>query len=522
MSIRSAPLYAVSVLQPGQDVEPVDLTDRVVSFTYTDNERKADTLQLEVDNEDLANFDDPVWARGNILRFYFGYADETSPIREAIIRKVTGGRTLMIESHARSVLMDRVSRRRRFDNMTRSDVVRQVAEENGFTGGSGAKGVHVDDTDEVMTITQANYTDAQLLRKLAHLEGFEFFIDFDGLHWHRRKAGQRPIRRLTYYVDPGIGSIIDFHVENDITRKPGRVRVRGRDPIKGKNIDVVAENATETGRDVLQEFPDIGTPAGDGTTEEEGGAQASTPIGSTAPRQGAAIQETAAQEATRPSNVQTENDARREAKGRFIKTQQSAVKMTMNIIGDPSIVAKSVVEVANMGRRLSGKYYVRAVEHTLSSNGGYETNLTLITDGFQQPLHGGRGKAGSASSAALNAARDALSVAIQETQVSDLTTAGLNVLQIVAPLAADPSSKVAAQVADRVSKLSRAAQSLGDPNVATTAAVLAAVIRRFIQVEEEQSEGNLNNKSSDQSDKGKLSPVPGADGTNYNDSMGRE
>jgi len=129
--------------------------------------------------------------------------------------------------------MNKVARCRTFENVTRADVVRQIAQENGF----GANRQDIDDTEHVLPlITQARMTDAQLLRRLADREGFEFYVDFDGLHFHQRRLGQKPVRTLQWYTAPEIGEIISLNIENDVTAKPGAVSIRGRDPLTRKDI----------------------------------------------------------------------------------------------------------------------------------------------------------------------------------------------------------------------------------------------------------------------------------------------
>lgn len=376
---RGAPRWYISV-DPGDGDEAIDVSDNVLSLEFEDNERKVDTLRITVDNADLSYFDNPAFQRGRVLRFSFGYESELSPVRTAIIKKQTGGRTLTIEAKSLATAMDRVPRRRRFENMTRSQVARQVAQEYGFS----AQNLQIEETEEEFeTITQANQTDAQFLRKLAHLQRFEFFVDFDGLHWHKRKVGQKPIRKFIYFTDPNLGSILDFSVDNDITRKPGRVRVKGRDPLEGEDLDVAADNDSETDRDVLQ--PKL---AAYGVIDEEA---MSLDVHSPYSWSGllANARELAAHEVTVASNAQTEAEAKAEARGRFTKVQQTAVKMTLLIIGDPTLVAKSVIEIEGMGTRLSGKYYVKSAAHRLSRSGGYDTELKLITDGFGGPRRGG-------------------------------------------------------------------------------------------------------------------------------------
>ena len=63
----------------------------------------------------------------------------------------------------------------------------------------------------------------------------------------------------------------------------------------------------------------------------------------------------------------------------------------MQVVGDPSLRAKEVVEVRGISTLLSGKYYVTEARHVISSS-GYVVDLRLTRDGT-----GRRGRAGAAA-----------------------------------------------------------------------------------------------------------------------------
>ena len=202
---RSEPVILVRVIPEGSHAQRVDLSDRVVSLTYEDCESKADKLVLSVDNWDLRNFDSPTWKKGNLLEVSWGYVGHMSPIRRVVIQRVTGFQTLNVEAHGLAVLLHKVAKSRTFENLRRSDVARELANDYGY----GLDRQDIEDTAVVLScITQARMTDAQLLRRLADREGFQFYIDFDGLHFHRRRLGQRPARVLRFYTPPEVGEVI--------------------------------------------------------------------------------------------------------------------------------------------------------------------------------------------------------------------------------------------------------------------------------------------------------------------------
>ena len=245
---RASIFYAVARLpQGGGAASPVDLTERVIDFTYEDREKGSDRLKLTVDNFDLIQFDDPLFETGQFLQVTWGVGANLAPTHKMVIKKVTGARQLTVEAHHKSVVMDSIRKRRKFENVTRSAVVRQIATEYRF------RAPDIEDTTEVFEeIAQSNLTDAQFLRKLAHLEGFQFYLDASGLHWHERRLDQAPRKEYFYYRNPEAeGEILDFSIENDVTRRPGRVKVKSRDPLTKKEIEASASNSEDPDRVVL-------------------------------------------------------------------------------------------------------------------------------------------------------------------------------------------------------------------------------------------------------------------------------
>lgn len=353
--MSSEPIILVSVTPEGSKSARVDLSDRIVGFEYEDCEAKADKLKLRVDNYDLSNFDDPIWRKGNVVEVSWGYADAMAPTRRCQIRKVTGFQELAVEAHGMEVALNTQVRSRTFENMSRADVVRKIAQEWGYRSDDV---LHIESTEVVhATIVQARLTDAQFMRRLAHKEGFEWFIDFDGFHFHQRNLTQRALRVLEWKgPDAPYREIININVENDITAKAGKVRVKSRDPVKRRTIDISASVEADLKRAVL------------GDVVEAPGPDAKTP----------GFQNVAHEE-VHPSTEHTEAGAKRHAEGKLRRSQHLAVKASIDMLGDPNLLAKSVVELRGIGKRLSGRYYVKQVTHKIRD--GYTCEVKVVSDG---------------------------------------------------------------------------------------------------------------------------------------------
>ena len=386
---RTAPQLFVAVLPEGRSKARVELSDKVLSFVYEDSGPKADKLVLTVDNWDLKNFDDPVWKKGNLLEVSWGYPGDMAPTRQVVIQKVTGFQTLNIEAHATSVLMNKVSRCRTFEHVTRADVVRQIAQANGYS----AARQDIEDTHHVLPlITQARMTDAQLVRRLADREGFEFYVDFDGLHFHKRRLGQHPVRVLRWFTPPEVGEVLSVNIENDVTAKPGAVNVRGRDPLAKKDIDERGSNA-KTSRDSLAPVIELVDPETGATRLE---------------RRNIA-------EAIHTTAEHSAPTAKREADARYRNAQHLTVELSATVLGDPSLLAKTVVEFQGISQRLSGKYYIKEAKHKIDA--GYTVELKCLRDG-----HGALGGAPSKGKPNQGTATDADPSALQPIEVVDRET----------------------------------------------------------------------------------------------------
>lgn len=342
-------------LRPGR-AERVDLTDQVLSFEYHDKDRGADVLRLTVDNYDLSNHDDPVWKKGNYLEVTWGWAEELTVPRIVVIRKVNGFQQLAVEAHGREVTFNRETKTRTFENMTRSQVVRTIAREAGFKTDDV---VHVEDTEVVYdVIAQTRLTDAQFMRRLCHKEGFEWYVDFDGFHFHRRDLQQRPLRTYSWHESPDRSNFTVVSIENDITGRPGRVKVKGRNPLTHEDVNGDASNDSQANnREVMSRVVEV--------IDLESGES----LGDVA----------VAQERTEPTVEDTNAGAQREAAAKFRRAQQVAVKMKVTAEGDPLQVAKTVIQAGGMGKRLSQKYYVKSVTHRIDS--GYTMSMDWISDG---------------------------------------------------------------------------------------------------------------------------------------------
>ena len=359
---RSAPGVRITVLPSEQagTGEPLDLSGRLVGFTYEDAERKTDKVSLQLDNFDLALFDREELAGGSVLEVSWGYPGLMAPPRRVVLKKLRGFTTLTVEGQSLAALLNREVRTRRWENVTRADVAREVAKEHGYEGAFA----DIDDTGERFdVINQAAETDARFLRRLAAREEFEFYVDDGGFHFHERRQGTPPTHVLTWFADPGRGDVLSVNVESDLGKRAGKVTVRGRDPLTKTTIEASA-TAMSVDRSTLGDVIEVVDPETGSTSVEVRNATASV----------------------HPTSVSTPARVERESAARFRRAERSTVKLSLQVVGDPTLRAKTVVEVRGISSALSGKYYVTEVRHVISS-AGYTCDLKLTRDGQGKSAH---------------------------------------------------------------------------------------------------------------------------------------
>ncbi len=346
----SEPIFYVLVQPHGKSAkERVDTTDTIMSFEYEEDEKKADQLKLTIDNWDLSHFDTPLWRSGNKLIVTWGYPGKMAPSRECIIQKVEGSIVLTVTAQSKALLLNRDVKSKTYEATRRSEIVHAIAKDYGF--GDDAR--FIEDTEtEYEHIVQARQTDAQFIKRLADAEHFEFYIDYSGLHWHPRKMGQKPLRTVEYYLPPDVGDIIDWNVESDPFMKPTQVNVKARDPDK-KGVTTTATGSEAKTPRIALVAPDTGVVGG------------LTPV--------------TTQVENKPTTETNPKQAQKEAHGAFKRSVQVAVKLSMNMVGDPLVVAKSVLSIRGISKRLSGLYYINTANHKIDS-GGYKLALKVTTD----------------------------------------------------------------------------------------------------------------------------------------------
>jgi phage protein D len=322
--------------------EPLDFGTRVMSLTYEDSEKKADKVTITLNNEDLSLFERSDIVNGCVLEVSWGYPGNMARPRRVVIQKLKGFQTLTLEGVATPILHAKQGKSRAWKGKTRSQVVRLVAEELGYVDAT----TEIQDTTHVIdVINQSAESDAAFIRRMAAKEHFVFYVDGNGFHWHERKVNGAPTHVFEWSNDKS-GTLKGVSVESDLMRRVGRVDVKGRNPVTKATIGESGDSAS-VDRGTLGTVVEVVDPKSGRT----------------------ALQTRNATSTVHSSSASTPEAAKAEAKARFKKAESEAIKLTIELVGDPTLDAKKVVELRGISTILSGKYYLTEVKHTIDGSG---------------------------------------------------------------------------------------------------------------------------------------------------------
>ena len=285
----------------------------------------------------------------------WGYAGRMAPAQRVVVDRVRGFAQITVSATAVASLLHRQPRTRAWRNVRASDVVREVAAEHGYAG----ELVDVEETKPRLdTINQAAETDAALLQRLAARSGCRFWIDGAGLHWRPVGRGAPPVRAFTWMRDGG--DVLDITSDSDLVAATGRVEVTSRDPSTRVEVRAAA-TAANVERDTLGEVVEVVDPETGGTSMQRRAASREV--------------------VTLPAATQEEVDEA--AATAFLARERAAAKLTIVVVGDPTLTPGAIVELRGVPKRLGGLYAVEATTHSLSGS-GYTTELHLQRDAHRQ------------------------------------------------------------------------------------------------------------------------------------------
>ena len=453
-----------------------ELRRRTVRLIYTDNDRSYDQVEWELVNNDGLLTRTEYLALGLVVRFRFGYTDYTTGWKSFIISRAKGGVgvagrvhpavgeedcTITLEGRNRNAPDAKRKRNKksgkkksgdcanpkstgkgrgcrypgrggepttalsRLDNLKRdaftgptegkrifavqhlSDAVREIALRNGYPQNA----IYVQDTDDEVNsvVIPTGYTDADFLEEMA--EELRWIYKGEGASFHfHEKDWNRAKKQTKHVFSYGAGrDILSLSIDGDFRLPaPRSAKTYSRNPVLRRTQAGAAdhESTAAVNKFATIYFLDDVTRRGDSREERDRNTRRDFVFPTT--------------------NGGARGGASEKAKSAFIAKNIRALHLRIRLVGNPSVLARDIVEIKGTGCQLvDGDWYVGQAKHIFDGS-TYVTEIDLKQPPKQRKkgkkeilrtqAKGQRGVGSSAPSAA---------VVIQQGTRAELIAAGL-------------------------------------------------------------------------------------------------
>ncbi|MHB1000746.1 MAG: phage late control D family protein [Armatimonadota bacterium] len=364
-----------------------DITHEIISFVFEDNEEEMDVLEVTVTDRYLQFVDDPLFQEGNEIVARFGYVDNLSPKKVAVIKEIdydfpeTGEPTIRIKAYDKGYKLTGRQIQRVWQKpapgILHSEIAEQIAKEHGLAP------IVEQTVGRHLRVAQGNMSDAAFLKQIAvksrstdGTAGYVFFIQDNELHFHTRKLGSRPGMVLEYFTDKeGVLRSFAPSTQSQCVKGSGtETKSIGVDPRKKWHAEYKSNNSSTSDRTILGKK----TYLVDGSSGE--GKYRKQESGKIIP----------SYEHSESRHERSKHESSHDhAESRFKDAELKQVEASAVTIGIPTLAAKQNIEIRGVGRKFSGIYWCTSVRHIFQD--GYSCELKLRRNAL------GRG-AGSKSS----------------------------------------------------------------------------------------------------------------------------
>jgi len=328
------------ILIEGKDVSK-DISADVTSVSFEDHATDADMATLIMANPGNKWTDSPLLELGNMLELSLGYGHSLVKVfKGPIIRPELsfpedGVPTMTVRAYDQSSSLRKKPEKQvtTWKNVTDSQIARAVAARHGFKPTE----LDIEDTKMVIEyVAQGNETDWEFLKRRAERTGFEVYVERDTFHFHSPKDAVAKLADVLEYRR----NLRSFEPRLSVQDQVTKVVVRGWDAERKSPIIAIA-----TGKDTVRTV--LGEKAGSEFVKDFGDNV--KVLYDLVPR--------------------TVKEAEELARAYLKKKEYTLIEATGSCVGDPSLQAKRLIEIAGVGKRYSGNYYVTKVTHTLDDSG---------------------------------------------------------------------------------------------------------------------------------------------------------
>ena len=292
--------------------------------------------------------DDELFKEGNVVEIQMGYRDRLDTLFKGEITGLEPEFTsnespvLTVRGYDRSHRVMRKRKTESFLNMKDSDIVSQIAGNNGLRS-------DVEDTKVTLAyVLQHNQTDLEFLQQRAHRIGYEVGVNDQTLYFRPRQHNGSEILTLSRDVE-----LLEFYPRLSTIEQLEKVTVQGWDPQKKEEVTADSQpgdvdsliDASVSGPEMVKQV----------FSDKSGGTTVDMMIGSQA-------------------------EADQVAQGWFKEMSLQYVVGDGVCIGRSDLKPGIFVNIVGLGERFSGHYYVTGTEHAFIPKSGYRSAFSFRRD----------------------------------------------------------------------------------------------------------------------------------------------
>ena len=327
----------------------LEIESDLVSAKVSEDLEAPSMFELQLFNQDLVKqemtwVDDKIFDVGNEVEIQMGYEQE---IKTVIVGEITGLEPeypqdqkpiLIVRGHDLRHRLLRGRKTKSFLKMKDSDVVSQIARSRGLSPEV------TDSKVKLEYILQHNQTDWEFLQERAERIGYEIALDNKTLFFRPHENAKAKILTLTYGED-----LQEFFPRLSTLTQVQQLEVKGWIPEDKKEV-VGKAKADKNGKGMG------GSISGAKAVKKAFGESSHTIINQA---------------------VSSKAEAEQMALGQFKHKLLTYITGEGTCQGNPDLRAGKVIEIAGVGTRFSGLYYIVSAEHSYSVNQGYQTSFTV-------------------------------------------------------------------------------------------------------------------------------------------------
>ena len=361
-----APLFIVEI---GGSKIPEDISSHIEAFSYEENEKKMDELNITISKGDMSFVDNSQLQEGKEIKARWGYTGNLSETRTCTIKEINysfgedGVVRMEITAYDKRHRLTGRAPRTCYKDKSISDIVRDIANKHNLT-----PKIELDDDFVYDFLSQGTKNDLIFLKELAEDAGCSVWVVNDELHFKPNKINE-PVYSFSYN-DSKEGLLQSFRITSkaESGKAAGRLtEAAGIEPMTKKEFRQGASqgNSSSSGTSKNSNSGVVLVALGDKSVPEKREGN-ETPLSAKHDESGKVI----------ASPVHDESHAGKTVKGKVKTSSMKSVEAEAVTIGLPYLKARECITIQNIGKKFSGNWRIVSVKHEIS-NSGYLCSLNL-------------------------------------------------------------------------------------------------------------------------------------------------